>query len=249
MARKLDGIGRWLRHSPTGRWAAGMIGSCYIRLVNRTTRWTIVDAHHYQEAQSHGAVISAAWHGRLFLSPMWIPRGRRAVAMISNNRDGDLIAALVRWFGVTAVRGSSYDRAKQQDKGGAEAYAGGLEVLKDPSVVLAITPDGPRGPRMRAHRGAAQLAITAGVPIQPIAFSVRRGKVLRNWDRFLLPWPFNRGVQIFGAPLMPPECDDPEAIENLRKALEDSLTDLAARADEMMGQSAILPEPPEQSAA
>ena len=77
--------------------------------------------------------------------------------MISNNRDGDLIAALVRRFGALAVRGSTYDREKAQDKGGKEAFAAALEELQTRRAIIGITPDGPRGPRMRAQKGAILL--------------------------------------------------------------------------------------------
>lgn len=240
----LDRIGRWFRQSATGQFLGARIGAAYIRLVHATTRWEIVGLDEFQAAISPGTgVIAAIWHGRLFLSPTWGPKGRRTVAVISNNRDGDLISAIVWRFGVHSVRGSTYDREKRRDKGGAEVYNAALQELTLRNAVVAITPDGPRGPRMRAQRGVAQLAIETRLPVVPIAFSTVRGKLLRSWDRFLVPWPFGRGVQIFGAPIMPPPPGDDAAETAFLAAIETTLTEITNRADEICGRPPVTPGP------
>ena len=145
MRLKLDGLARWLRHSASGRWLGASIGAFYIRLVNLTTRWTVEGRDHYDRALAGDTgVIAVGWHGRLFMAVFWVPRGRQrrhTVAMISNNRDGDLISALVARFRVVAVRGSSYDHAKRREKGGAEAYAGAGRALMEKKALVAITPE------------------------------------------------------------------------------------------------------------
>ena len=245
MARLRDGIGRWLRHSATGQWIGAGLGALYIRFVNLTTRWQVIGREKFDELLAPGTgLIAVIWHGRLFMSPVWAPRGRRTVAMISNNRDGDLISAIVGRFGVFAVRGSTYDHAKRRDKGGAEAYGGAQRELTQNKAVVAITPDGPRGPRMRAQRGAAMLAIATGAPIQPITFSTVRGKTVRSWDRFVFPSPFGRGVQIYGDPIYPPESDDEASVDALLAAIENELTKITNRADEMCGRPRVEPGPP-----
>lgn len=244
MARLGDRIGRWIRQTPSGQRLGAWLGAAYIRLVNATTRWQIIGVEHFHNAlPARTGIIATAWHGRLFMSPLWVPHDRRTVAMISNNRDGDLISAIVQRFGVSSVRGSSYDHEKRRDKGGAEAYAGAHQELSAGSVV-AITPDGPRGPRMRAQRGAALLSIQTGAQVQPITFATVRGKTLRNWDRFLFPWPFGRGVQIYGPALNPPGTDDAAAVDRYVAEIEAALTEITNRADEMCGRSLVEPGPP-----
>ena len=245
MAGTGDRIGRWIRHSRTGQYLGAHIGALYIRLILLTTRWEKIGEDNYAAATSTGlGLIAAIWHGRLFLSPCWPPPGRRTVAMISNNLDGDLIAGIVWRFGVFSVRGSTYDHEKGRDKGGAEAFKGAFSELENHSVV-AITPDGPRGPRMRAQAGAAVLSIQTGIPVVPVAFSTVRGKVLRNWDRFLIPFPFGRGVQIFGEPLSPPPADthDPGAVEAFRVQIETALTHITQEADRLCGREPVEPVP------
>ncbi|MEL6476225.1 MAG: lysophospholipid acyltransferase family protein [Pseudomonadota bacterium] len=235
------GIARWLRASPTGRALASRLCAAYIRLVTRTTRWHVEgkDAFDAMEAAEKNGIVAAIWHGRLFMSPTYAPVDRRrTIAMISNNHDGELIAAIVRRFDVDAVRGSTYDRAKRRDKGGIDAYHGALDGLQQGALV-AITPDGPRGPRMRAQTGAAQLSLETGAPVIPVAFSVRWGRVLRSWDRFLLPLPFGRGAIVYGEVLRP---EGP--VEAFRARLEQVLTETTNRADSLCRRPAVPPGPP-----
>lgn len=244
MALSLDGVGRWLRHSPVGRQIGAHLGAFYIRIVNWTVRWHIEGTDNLNDALSRNSgLIASIWHGRLFLSATLAPPGRRTVAMISNNLDGDLISAIVWRFGVFSVRGSSYDHAKQRNKGGAEAFSGAFDELTAHRSVVAITPDGPRGPRMRAQAGAAALAIATRCPIVPVAFSVRRGKVTRSWDRFLIPWPFGRGIVIYGPVLNPPEAGDDAALYAFRQQIEDATTEVTVRADEWCARARIEPGP------
>ena len=245
MARALDRVGRWFRQSATGQFVGAHLGALYIRLAVRTTRWQIIGQENYDEATDPSrGVIAAVWHGRLFLSPTWAPKGRHSVAMISNNRDGDLIAAIVRRFGILSVRGSSYDHAKRRDKGGAVAFSGAEAALIEKNALLCITPDGPRGPRMRAHRGAALLAVQTGLPVIPMTFSTARGKTSRGWDRFLIPWPFGRGVQIFGTLLWPPAPGDEAALEAFLARIEADLIAITHQADDLCGRARVEPGPP-----
>ena len=241
--RMAERLGRWIRHSATGQWLAARIGAGYIGLVIRTTRWTVEGAEHRDAVLARdGGIIVPVWHGRLFLSVAFTPPGRQVVAMISNNRDGDLITAVVARFGTKAVRGSTYDHAKARDKGGIAAYQGAVGELKDGAVV-AITPDGPRGPRMRAQPGVAALAIATGCPVIPISFSARRGKVFRSWDRFFVPWPFGRGVMIYGPVIDPPADRDDATVEALRREIESATNAITLRADELCGRTPVAPDP------
>jgi lysophospholipid acyltransferase (LPLAT)-like uncharacterized protein len=214
----------------------------YVRLVGATTRWEEIGAAHLDAliAEERG-FIAGLWHGRLFMTPLMAPPEWRRVAVISNNRDGDLIAALVARFGAGAVRGSSFDRRKGRQKGGAAAYRAGLAELATPRTVLGVTPDGPRGPRMHAEPGIARLSAGAGAAVLPVAFSVRWGVVLGSWDAFLLPLPFGRGVKVYGPPLRPPEPAGPAELDRYRAAIEAAITGATETADRACGRAPVLP--------
>jgi lysophospholipid acyltransferase (LPLAT)-like uncharacterized protein len=194
-----------------------------------------------------GGFVCTTWHGRLFMSPTYAPAGKRAVAMISASRDGDLIAAIVGRWGVAAVRGSSQGHARRKARGGAQAYVAAARELSENGALIAITPDGPRGPRMRAQEGAAQLAFSQRAPVIAVGFSVRWGRHLASWDRFLLPLPFGRGAIVYSAPRLPPEDKSPPALARFREALEADLNAVTNQADDLCGRPHVLPAAPQKT--
>lgn len=244
MAKRPPGLLVRLLGTRAGQGGAAALAAGYIRLLGRTTRWRTDGVDHMRAVldQERG-IIAGLWHGRLFLSPLITPTERRAVAMISRSRDGDAISALVGRFGIGCIRGSTFDRGKQRDKGGSEAFAEAEAEVRAGSVV-AITPDGPRGPRMRAQSGIARLALATGAPVIPISFSTSRGRLLRSWDRFLLPLPFGRGAIVYGAPLWPRDWQGRERA--LREAIERAMTAAQDRADALCGREPVPPAAPER---
>ena len=244
-----SGPGRWLqklaqsiRSGALTRELTARLGSFYIRMVWTTSRWRVEGAEHREAllAADAGFIISV-WHGRLLTLPPLKPADREVHAMISDNRDGEIIARVVSFHHVAAVRGSTADpRKRNKEKGGSEAFRESLPLLAAGHIV-AITPDGPRGPRMRAQHGVATISAVAGAKVLPIGLSSSNGKLLRNWDRFLVPYPFGRGAIVYGAPLSPPPADDPGAVEAHRLAIEKATTEATRSADEICGRET--PEP------
>ena len=104
---------------------------------------------------------------------------------------------------------------------------------------IGITPDGPRGPRMRASLGVIRMAQRTGVPIVPVSFAASRRRVLGSWDRFVLALPFAKGVIGIGDFIDVPLDADGEALERLRKRLEDDLNTLTGELDARFGFEAI----------
>lgn len=233
---------RRLRNAAGATWILSHLGAAAMRLIWYSTRWTVEGLEHRDAVLAAGGpIITAFWHGRLFFSPFLAPPGRRTVAMISNNRDGALITAVVARFGVDAVRGSTRDPRKREiDKGGREAYAAAIAALEGGAVV-AITPDGPRGPLMRAQPGVAALSVSTRAPVVPLALSTRRARFTASWDRFMIPQPFDEGLLIYGAPLPAPPAGDEAALEAHRLAIETAITALTQDADRRMGHPPLHP--------
>ena len=218
-------------------WMAGF----YIWLLFRTTRWRYEGREHLDAMFAEPGFIAAVWHSRLAPIAMLRPKDRRAVALISANRDGAMLARIMNVMGAEAVHGSSQDpRKKDRNRGGAAAAARCVDAVKQ-GAILVITPDGPRGPRMRAKPGVAALAAMTGRFVLPVAYSVKRAKILNSWDRFMIPWPFNSGVFVFGRPIAPPDASDDAAVERHRLAVEAAMIDATRRADTLLGRET--PEP------
>ena len=210
--------------------------TAYIRLVGRSGRWRRETHPETAALLAAGApVILAFWHGRLMMVPAAWARRASLKVIISNHRDGDLIARSVAPLGVGAIRGSGGQAKPGGGKGGVAAFRAALRELKAGGSV-GVAPDGPRGPRRRAADGVARLALISGAPIVPFAFSAARAREMPSWDRFLLAAPFTKGVFVWGAPIRAPkdkenDCD----AEALRAQLEKSLNEISAAADRAMG--------------
>lgn len=104
---------------------------------------------------------------------------------------------------------------------------------------IGLTPDGPRGPRMRAGLGVIRTAQQTGVPIVPVSFAASRRRVLGSWDRFVVALPFGRGVIGIGDFIDIPRDADAETLEKLRRRLEGDLNSLTCELDARFGFDAI----------
>jgi lysophospholipid acyltransferase (LPLAT)-like uncharacterized protein len=112
-----------------------------------------------------------------------------------------------------------------------------IKALKEEIRPGAIVPDGPRGPRFKVQPGIITLAQKTGYPIVPISYSAKRLKVFASWDRFVMPYPFNEGQVIYGAPISVPWKLDAEERDLYRARLEEELNHITRTADHYYGHS------------
>jgi lysophospholipid acyltransferase (LPLAT)-like uncharacterized protein len=207
--------------------AAALMG-----LVKASTRWRTVNGAVAAPAWAgEKPVIVAFWHNRLAMMPACWPSREPFHMLISSHPDGRLIANTVAHFGIDAVAGSS-------TRGGGEAVRALVRLVKN-GASIGVTPDGPRGPRMRAGDGILMLARLSGAPILPASISVSRRIVLGTWDNLIIPLPFGRGAMIWGEPLTVPRDADEAEIARLRQKLEDDLNRVSAEADALVGHAAM----------
>lgn len=223
------------------RHVASRLISWYIRMVWATGRWEIRNAaaagRFWQEQKPF---ILAFWHGRMLVMPAMWPRSASMHMLISTHRDAEIIARAIGPFGIGTVRGSGGKPGSKKNKGGAAALRVMLQALKGRNYV-GITPDGPRGPHMRASGGIVTVARLSGVPVLPCSYSCRRRIVLHKWDRFVIPLPFSRGVIIWGEPIAVPRDASPEELEVARARIEAEMTAVTDEADDAMGVTRVPP--------
>jgi len=198
-----------------------------IRLVSTTLRYRWKDNYAPVKEIGSGPVIYCAWHNRLVLSMIAYygyaarrNRPPRIAAMVSASKDGGFLAAILECFGVQPVRGSSSRR-------GPQALLE-LTTWAERGYDLAITPDGPRGPRYQVQDGATSLAQITGLIIVPFSYHLNWKLQLNSWDRFQIPFPFSRCEFVIGEPISVPREANDEEREGLRAQLESRLKELAA---------------------
>jgi lysophospholipid acyltransferase (LPLAT)-like uncharacterized protein len=204
------------------RWGPSL-AAWILRAVAATLRREDVGLEHPRGVLQRGErAIVAFWHGRLLMMPFVYP-GEPTAILISQHRDGEVIARVAERLGLSVVRGSA-------TRGAARAFREMLQLLRSGRHAV-ITPDGPRGPRQRVKPGVVELARLSGMPILPVAFGAWPRKTLQSWDRFLVPLPFGRGVYVWGAPIYVPADADREALRRFQQAVQDRLDAVVASAD------------------
>ena len=209
-------------HQRLGAWLVFAL----VRAVSATLRYRWIDRSGYFDGGPAGPAIYCTWHNRLALCLIeyyGYPKNHNQTpgmaALVSASKDGGFLASILECFGVQPVRGSSSRR-------GAQAL---LELTSkaESGYDLAITPDGPRGPRYVVQDGVIGLAQVTGLPIIPASYYLSWKIQAKSWDRFQIPLPFSRCEMVFGMPVrVPREASDAER-EALRQQLERTLKEIS----------------------
>jgi len=167
--------------------------------------------YHFIDEPIEGQCMAIAWHGELFVAPQvyrTLRKSQKTSAIISKHHDGDLIAKILSFFNIVALRGSS-------KKGARAVLLSSIKSLKDGYSVM-ITPDGPRGPRHSMSDGAVALAKRANLPLMVVNFQAESYWQLNSWDRFVIPKPFT-SLDIYHQVLNVSNMDREEAKNYLKK--------------------------------
>ena len=183
---------RAARRARRDRWL-GRLGGIVIRLLAATWRLRVVNGGPVEAlvAQHRGFVFSL-WHGEM-LPLLWSMRHTRAAILISEHGDGEIIARAAMSLGYRTVRGST-------SRGAGRALLS-LTTQLEAGHPVAVTPDGPRGPRHSFAPGALMAAQRAGAPIIVIRAFADRVWRLRSWDQFEIPKPFARITVVLSEPV------------------------------------------------
>lgn len=210
-----------LRHPALIRLAA-FLGANVIRLWMGTLHVRI-DTR--AAGQSHpvdpkkARYIYAFWHESILALTR---AGGKAHALISRHADGELIAQIAEFLGYRAARGST-------TRGGSEGLLQLLEASTHTHV--AVTPDGPRGPRRRVQMGTIFLASRSGLPIVPVAIGYGKAWRASSWDRFAIPAPFSTIYAVLGEPMAVPAKLNRPALEQYRRRFEQRFLQVTEQAD------------------
>jgi hypothetical protein len=223
-----------------------------MNLVKHTTRWDRRGLEHVEPLwASDEGVVACVWHARILATiaawPLNSKASRQAPAiLISRSRDGDLVSRVARLQSVTVVRGSAHNPKRSGEAARRGGFSAFREMMRHVQAggCMAITPDGPRGPRMRMSLGAVKLAQATGAPLIGLGWSTASKVVFDSWDRFILPLPFSRGVIVYTKPMLVPREANPAELEACRAEFERRLNEATREADLACGGPVIKPADP-----
>jgi lysophospholipid acyltransferase (LPLAT)-like uncharacterized protein len=205
----------------------GFVVWLLVRLIYVTLRVRFEHRERLEEAATSAAgSILVTWHGRTLI-PANIYRKRGFWALISLSRDGEVQKHIVGRFGFQIIRGST-------GRGGVRAALQLARKVREGGV-LALTPDGPRGPSHKVQAGTIFLAQRAGCPVVPVGISAWPRKLLGSWDSYMLPMPFGRAAVVVGEPLYVAADLDEEGRQRIAEEIERALNAVEARAEEIVG--------------
>ena len=173
------------------RWIV-RVGTLLVRALASTWRVRIIGDEGLHSERAEGRpVIIAFWHGQM-LPLLYQHRGEQVAVVISEHRDGEIIARIAMALGHRTVRGST-------TRGAGRALLSMVRQVES-GRDIALTPDGPRGPAKSFAPGALIVAQRTGAAIIPATVVARSAWRLKSWDRFMIPRPFTRVVISYGAP-------------------------------------------------
>lgn len=175
------------------------------------------------DASFHGPAIYVFWHEYIPL-PIYLRPHCRLAMLISQHQDAEILQHVANFAGLDVVRGSS-------NRGSTAALRELIERGK--GMNLAITPDGPRGPRRKLAQGCIYLSSRLEIPIVPIGFGYDRPwRNRKSWDHFAVPRPYSRCRAILGPRLQMPPGLEKQDIELHRQWVESQLEKLTTLAED-----------------
>ena len=136
--------------------------------------------------------VLAFWHGTMIL-PWYLHGAPSFAALTSKSKDGDLLAKILRKWQYQVVRGSS-------STGGDVALGIMVDYARN-KYSIAITPDGPQGPRQKFKAGAVITAKKSNIPVVLAGVGFKRKKILNNWDKFEIPYFFTKAKVVYSEPI------------------------------------------------
>jgi lysophospholipid acyltransferase (LPLAT)-like uncharacterized protein len=168
------------------------------------------DDSFWYQIEKERPVLIALYHGELLPLVLYGAFREKLATVVSLHGDGEIIARVLKRLGFYTIRGS---RDEGRYKGGAKALREILKALKE-NYHIAITVDGPKGPRGKVKPGILYAAYYSQRPIYPVRVKVK-GTSLPTWDNFLVPYPFAEIEIKLGEPFWVKD------LENLRRKAEE----------------------------
>ena len=172
-------------------------------------------------------MIFVFWHGQL-LPLVHYHRQEGIVVLVSEHADGEYITRVIERNGFGTVRGSS-------TRGGTKGLKGLVRAARE-GKDLALTPDGPRGPRGEFKPGALLAAQMTGLPVIPLSVGASAGWRIRSWDGFLVPRPLSQITIEYLPPRFVPRDATREQLEKMAADIGRDLNELGRRLDPDQGQ-------------
>lgn len=169
---------------------------------------------HYANVDADETLLIAMWHGDLLMQPLNYRNFRKnssVKVIVSEHKDGLIIKKVCEYLGVDGIAGSS-------SKGAIKALKNAIKEIRNGGDV-AITPDGPRGPRFSVADGIVAISKKTNTRIVSLNSIPKKYWQINSWDKFIIPKPFGTIDFYVSEPFDVNDLEMEEAKELVRKKM------------------------------
>lgn len=173
--------------------------------------------------QNKKPFILAFWHGQLMTFSYTWKINKKLNILASSHSDGRFGASIARYFKLNNIPISS---------DGNNLSLRPIFKILNSNNYIAITPDGPRGPKEKVSEGIIKIAKISKVPIIPVGFGSSKNFCLKSWDSFLITLPFSKCRIVWGDSITIPENLEDQEIATYKKIIEEKINECVKKAKE-----------------
>ena len=149
------------------------------------------------------------WHGRMLYPIFYVAKNKiKTWAIASPHQDGYIMSQILQKWGVSIIEGSSNKKSKNVINQMKEIFE------QDYNAIIAITNDGPKGPRHIAKENSLKIAQQYNAQIITITGDSTKKWAFKTWDKFYLPKPFGKIIINIAPVYEYQECDLVESVSS-----------------------------------
>ena len=174
--------------------------------------------------------ILAFWHGQLMTFSYTWKINKKLNILASSHSDGRFGASIARYFKLNNIPISS---------DGNNLSLRPIFKILNSNNYIAITPDGPRGPKEKVSEGIIKIAKISKVPIIPVGFGSSKNFCLKSWDSFLITLPFSKCRIVWGDSITIPENLEDKEIKIYKKLIEEKINECVKKAEKNLYDKSI----------
>ena len=199
-----------------------IIATLYILLVRITSKIKIekndsINFHWH----NNQPFILAFWHNQLMMVRFAWPYNKKLNILASGHSDGRFGSLIANLLGLKNIKTSDNDK---------NVSLRPIFKLIKSNQYIAITPDGPRGPKEKASEGIIRIAKSNSIPIIPIGYWSSQNYKLKSWDSFLITYPFSKCSFVWGEEINIPKNTKDNELIDYQKILEKKINECIEKA-------------------
>jgi lysophospholipid acyltransferase (LPLAT)-like uncharacterized protein len=158
-----------------------------------TCKWKFIDEQ-YLLSNNNNPRLLCCWHSRsLFIARYLKNKKITSWGISSTHSDSEILATVLRSWEIKLIRGSS-------TRGWVKVIKEMILLFKKNKSLIAVTSDGPRGPRKIAKMGSIDIAYKYQAAIIATSAISSSYWTLPSWDKTKIPKPFSTIYIKFSSP-------------------------------------------------